>query len=245
MKVEILAFKFDPRTKVIFFTALFSLAFICKDIWTLLVIILVVVFIALKSRERDRVLKGLKVMVPVLIVAFILWTFLHEWSLFYTYEEGAGSFNIGVFMTIRLLLIIITSLTFISVVTPGEMIKALESFKLPYKLVFVLGLTLRHVSTISDEYLAIKEAQTTRGLELDKGFLVKRIKNYNPVLIPLLIRSMESAEKLVLAMELKSFSFKKRSRYLRIKMSSIDYISITLVLVIVIIAVLHYVIGVM
>jgi len=76
-------------------------------------------------------------------------------------------------------------------------------------MVFTLGLTLRHISTFSEEYVVIKEAQTSRGLELDKGLLIKRVKNYVHLLVPLLIRSIENAEKLSLAMDLKLFTFDK------------------------------------
>lgn len=241
MKKEVV--KMDPRTKVLFFAALFTLAFVCRDLWVLLIMILVVITVALSSRERMAVLRGLKIMVPVLLVAFVLWTFLYRWSLFHSYGEGLSDFQVGLFMTIRLLLIIVTSLTFVSLVTPGEMIKALESFRLPYKLVFVLGLTLRHVSTMTDEYMAIKEAQTSRGLELDKGFLIKRIRNYIPVLVPLLIRSIENAEKLVLAMELKSLSFERR-RYTKGRMSKTDYAIVISLSMAVSLSILHYIMRV-
>lgn len=149
--------------------------------------------------------------------------------------NGGISVLTGAFMTFRLLLIVILSLAFVSFITPVELVNALSSFRLPYKLVFTLGLSLRHISTISDEYVAIKEGQTSRGLELDKGFLVSRIKNYNSVVLPLLVRSIENAEKLVLAMELKSFSLNNRRRYSVGKLKSIDYLVITSMAIILII----------
>ncbi len=177
------------------------------------------------SPERGKIFGRLKVMAPVFVVAFILWTFLNQFSIFHTYDGGVNVLT-GAFMTLRLLLIVILSLAFVSFVTPVELVNALSSFRLPYKLVFTLGLSLRHISTISDEYIAIKEGQTSRGLELDKGFLVNRIKNYSSVVLPLLVRSIENAEKLVLAMELKSFSLNNRRRYSIGKLESIDYLAI-------------------
>jgi energy-coupling factor transport system permease protein len=98
-------------------------------------------------------------------------------------------------------------------------------------MVFTLGLTLRHISTFSDEYITIKEAQTSRGLELDKGFLIKRIRNYIPVLIPLLIRSIENAERLSLAMDLKLFSFDKKPSGIGMVLDKYNKLMLTLFLV--------------
>jgi len=46
----------------------------------------------------------------------------------------------------------------------------------------------------------VVDAQRSRGLELDKGNLLKRVRNYIPILIPLLLiairRSLELAEAL-------------------------------------------------
>ncbi|MCX8188592.1 MAG: energy-coupling factor transporter transmembrane protein EcfT [Nitrososphaeria archaeon] len=216
--------KFDPRTKIIFFTSAFTLAFLFTEIIELIILASITLVLSFFSVERNKIFGRLKIMAPVFLVAFVLWTFLNQYSLFHVYD-GVNVMT-GVFMTLRLFLIVVLSLAFVSFVTPVELVNALASFRLPYKLVFTLGLSLRHISTVSDEYIAIKEGQTSRGLELDKGFLVRRIKNYNSVVMPLLIRSIENAEKLVLAMELKSFSLNGRRRYSVGKLNSLDYVVI-------------------
>ncbi|MEM2660462.1 MAG: energy-coupling factor transporter transmembrane component T [Nitrososphaeria archaeon] len=216
---------FDPRTKVVFFTLAFVLAFLSTEIIELILLSSVVLVLSIFSVERDKIFGRLKIMAPVFIVAFILWTFLNQYSIFHAYDGGVNIMT-GAFMTLRLFLIVVLSLAFVSFVTPIELVNALSSFKLPYKLVFTLGLSLRHISTISDEYIAIKEGQSSRGLELDKGFLIKRIRNYISVVMPLLIRSIENAEKLVLAMELKSFSLNNRRRYSVGKLNNLDYVVI-------------------
>ncbi len=213
--------RFDPRTKVVFFVSAFTLAFLFTEIIELILLTSIMLVLSIFSVERDKIFGRLKIMAPVFVVAFFLWTFLNQYSLFHVY--GGVNVMTGAFMTLRLFLIVVLSLAFVSFVTPVELVNALASFRLPYKLVFTLGLSLRHISTISDEYIAIKEGQASRGLELDKGFLVRRIKNYASVVMPLLIRSIENAEKLVLAMELKSFSLSGRRRYSVGKLGRVDY----------------------
>ena len=203
--------KINPLTKVILYIILFVLIFLSRNTIQLIIITICIVSLIIISREsRKYILKSILYMGPMFILAFVLWSIFYNFSLFHRYSEGNYMFSIGFFMTLRLFLIVSTSLLFVTTVSPRDLITALRYFKLPYKIIFTLSLTLRHISTFSEEYMIIKEAQTSRGLELDKGFLIKRIRNYVPVLIPLLVRSIENAEKLSLAMNLKLFSFNKR-----------------------------------
>jgi len=231
--------KVDPRTKILFFVVFFLLSFISTDIPLMLLLSLSLLFLAYVERKLWKVLSGLKIMLPLIIVAFILWSFFYSFSLFY-HSTTTENFQFGLFMSLRLFLIILISLTFVSTITPREIVSSLESFGVPYKVAFVLGLSIRHISTVSDDYISIKEAQASRGLELEKGFLIRRIKNHIPLLIPLLIRSIEKAENLVLAMELKSFSFQRRT-YKKNKMSYLDYFFSVILLSLAIISILHYV----
>jgi len=169
-------------------------------------------------------------MSPMFILAFILWSIFYNLSLFHRFYGESFMFNIGLYMTLRLFLIVSTSLLFVSTVSPRDVIVSLRYLKLPYKMVFTLGLTLRHISTFSEEYVIIKEAQTSRGLELDKGLLIKRVKNYVHLLVPLLIRSIENAEKLSLAMDLKLFTFNKSSISVDIAFNKYDKLMLLLLL---------------
>ena len=235
----------DPRVKVMAFAASMAVIFLCRDVYALAAVLAASVAVAVVSQERVRIFKGLKVMGPAVAVALVLWSTLYRFSLFYRYGGTGFNIYIGAFMGFRFLVIIMVSLTFIYTVTPRELVAALSSMGLPYRASLILGLSLRHVLTTSDEYRAIKEAQASRGLELDKGSLVTRIKNYIPVVLPLLVRSVENAERLVLAMELRFFTLKgKRTRFFRPRMTGIDYVIACLLAAAVVLAVLHYVFGV-
>ena len=232
----------DPRVKVAAFAASMAVVFLCHDIYVLAAVFATSLVVAVLSQERARIFKGLKVMLPALVVALILWSTLYRFSLFYKYGGTGFNIYVGAFMAFRFLVIITVSLTFIYTTTPRELVAALSSMGLPYRVSLILGLSLRHVHTTSDEYRAIKEAQTSRGLELDRGLLITRIKNYIPVVLPLLVRSIENAERLVLAMELRFFSFKgKRTKFFRPKMSGVDYAILAALAAAVALTVLHYV----
>lgn len=211
----------DPRVKLTTFFLLFIFSFFLSSIPSAFVLITLCLAISALGGAIKKVVKKLVIFIPMLAVAFLLWTFFSSFSLFYVKSENVNVLN-GAFMSIRLLLFLTISMTFIFTTTPEEMIKGLDALHFPKSLVFLFGLSLREVDVVSREFISIKEAQASRGLELDKGSLIKRIRNHIPILIPLLVRSVEGAEKLALAMELKAFNLSSNRRPSTLKLSRAD-----------------------
>jgi len=191
----------DPRVKLFLFAAWFSSAFLCKSIYSLISLLVSSMIILALTGSLASVLSRLRNFIPIILLAFPLWTFLNKWSLFHA--STGFDLSLGLFMTIRLLLIIMISMTFLISVKPTEIVRALNSLRVPPVVTAVLALALRTLYIIAEDYKSIKEAHTSRGLELDKGSLIKRVKSHIPLLLPLLIRSIDSAEKMVLALELR------------------------------------------
>ncbi|TDA39080.1 MAG: energy-coupling factor transporter transmembrane protein EcfT [Thermoproteota archaeon] len=193
--------RLDPRTKLFLFATWFSAVFLCRDIYTLAILFALSMLTLLLSGSFTSVFSRLKHFIPIILLAWPLWTFLNRWSIFHA-SIGFDPF-LGLFMTIRLLLIIVLSMAFLTLVKPTEIVKALSSLKIPSVVTAVFALALRTLYIVEENYKSIKEAHISRGLELDKGSLIKRIRAHIPLLIPLIIRSIDSAEKMVLALELR------------------------------------------
>lgn len=222
----------DPRARLVLVASLITLAFLATSLTALLPLLLASLTLAALGGVGRRVLAMSKVLVPMVLVAFVLWTYLQSYSLFY---RGEGvSLEFGAFMALRLIVLLLVPMVFAMTTTPSELVYALESLKLPRSLVFLFGLSLRHTATMADEYRAIKEAQLSRGLALDRGFLLKRIRNYVPVLIPLIVRSVEMADKVALAMEFKLYGFAdRRTRFFARKLGVVDLAVMALSLILV------------
>ncbi len=225
----------DPRTKIILFITWFSLPFFCKDVYSLLAILISTILVLILLRSATLVFRKMRIMLPLILLAWPLWTFLNQWSLFYTSSRGIDFF-FGLFMMLRLLLIIIISTAFIVLVKPTEIIRSVNSLKLPSSLGVITALAFRNLYITAEDYKSIKEAHTSRGLELDKGSLVRRIKNYIPLLIPLIIKSIDNAEKLVLALELRPNIMTRR----KIKPLKLYDILIMVGCILIIISVIYY-----
>jgi energy-coupling factor transport system permease protein len=71
----------------------------------------------------------------------------------------------------------------------------------------------------------VVDAQRSRGLELDKGNFIKRIKNYIPILIPLIISAIRRSVELAEALESRAFgATEERTSIVTLTMRLPDYL---------------------
>jgi energy-coupling factor transport system permease protein len=78
----------------------------------------------------------------------------------------------------------------------------------------------------------VVDAQRSRGLELDKGNFMKRIRNYIPILIPLIISAIRRSVELAEALEARGFgATEKRTSLVTLKMRLADYVVVMLTLI--------------
>ncbi len=96
-------------------------------------------------------------------------------------------------------------MTFFITTSPDKLSLSLEKARIPYEFNFAFITAIRFVPVLADEAQTIMDAQRSRGLELDKGNFVTRIKNYIPILLPLIINSIRRSLELAEAMESRAF----------------------------------------
>jgi energy-coupling factor transport system permease protein len=77
---------------------------------------------------------------------------------------------------------------------------------------------------LAEEAQTIMDAQKARGLELEKGGFLKRIRNYVPVLIPLIVSAIRRSLELAEAMESRAWgATKKRTNLYALKLHRGDF----------------------
>jgi len=111
--------------------------------------------------------------------------------------------------------------------SPDDLSLALQQSHIPYEFCFAFTTAIRFVPVLATEAQTIMDAQKSRGLELEKGNFLKRIRNFIPILIPLIVGAIRRSLELAEAMESRAFGAKKErtSLYvLRIKKS--DWVAI-------------------
>ena len=104
---------------------------------------------------------------------------------------------------------------------------ALEQAHVPYSISFTFTTAVRLVPTMAVDAQTVVDAQRSRGLELDKGNFMKRVRNYIPILIPLIISAIRRSVELAEALESRAFgATEHRTAIVTLKMKSMDYFTV-------------------
>ena len=109
---------------------------------------------------------------------------------------------------------------------------------MPYEFCFAFTTAVRFVPVLADEAQTIMDAQKARGLELERGNFIKRIKNYIPLLIPLIVNAIRRSLELAEAMESRAWgATEKRTNLYVLTLKNSDYILVVLSVLMLILAV--------
>jgi energy-coupling factor transport system permease protein len=156
------------------------------------------------------------------------------WTCFYDRERlpaptWAG-FLYGLSTAMRLDTFLAAGILFLTITRVEEVAYALGYLRVPYKVGFTLTLSFRLVPVFFDAALAVLQAQRCRGLELSRGGLVRRLRRFVPVLVPVLIGALRRADRMAMALELRGFnSGRPRTTFLRARAGAADAVAGTLV----------------
>jgi len=138
----------------------------------------------------------------------------------------------GAVMALKLLVIISVFTLLNQAVHPDDIMAAMLKLKFPYKSVLVTTLTTRFVPCLIDDVSRISDGYRARGLQLDEGNFIRRLRNRGAITIPLLCNSLDRASQVAEAMEARGFgSGRKRSRYKNLSVTLPDALAITAALI--------------
>ena len=122
--------------------------------------------------------------------------------------------------------------------SPDRLGLALEQTHVPYEFCFAFTTAVRFVPVLAEEAQIIMDAQKARGLELEKGNFLKRIRNYIPILIPLIVGAIRRSLELAEAMESRGWgATEDRTNLYLLKMHRGDFILIFLTVLVLAVAV--------
>jgi len=188
--------KMDPRAKFIYVCVLFCVAVMFSQLIPLLILFIVqtpLIFIARVQKEWLRSMKGSAMFAIVIFLMNILSLYFYG-----SYESLSVIVERALALTLRFMVLIESFSVFFLTTSPDLLGLALEQSRVPYELCFAFTTAVRFVPVLAEEAQTIMDAQKARGLELEGGNFVKKIRNYIPILIPLIVnairRSLELAE---------------------------------------------------
>ncbi len=214
----------DPRTKFLISCVVFALALLFTELYMLLIVFLAqlpLIFSARVQREWSRSLRGglyltLIIFLTNLAVRYFSGGFQLVADLVYS---ATLAFRFVVLMSSFSIFFLTTS--------PDDLSLALEQSHIPYEFCFAFTTAVRFVPVLANEAQTIMDAQKSRGLELEKGKFLKRIRNYIPILIPLIVGAIRRSLELAEAMESRAFgASEKRTNLYLLKIKTGDAIAI-------------------
>jgi energy-coupling factor transport system permease protein len=131
--------------------------------------------------------------------------------------------------SLRFIAIIFASSVFFLTLSPDDIEYILRSLHFPRDLIFAFVTAVRFVPVMMLDMQQIMDAQKARGLELDKGSILKRIKNLIPILIPLVISAIIRSEEMAEAMETRAYGCcRNPESYIKYTFSKKDFVSLIL-----------------
>ena len=226
----------DPRVKFIYVCAVFVAAIIFGEILPLLALFLLQVPFVLLARVQKEWLRSLRG--ALLLATFIFFTNFIFSFINAGYVIQADKVEIAAAMTLRFIVLVESFSVFFLTTSPDLLGLALEQTHVPYEFSFAFTTAVRFVPVLAEEAQTIMDAQKARGLELEKGNFMKRIRNYVPVLIPLIVSAIRRSLELAEAMESRAWgAAKKRTNLYGLKLHRGDFALLALTIGVLVLAV--------
>jgi energy-coupling factor transport system permease protein len=204
---------------MVFFTA----SIIYLELIPLTIIFIVQVPVIIYAKVFNEWLQSIK---GSGFIAFII--FVSNLLSFYYFQGRDLSWDLiqySLALTLRFIVLITSFSIFFLTTSPDKLSLALEKARIPYEFNFAFITAIRFVPVLADEAQTIMDAQKSRGLELDKGNFITRIRNYIPILLPLIINSIRRSLELAEAMESRAFgSTENRTNLYDLEMKKSDWI---------------------
>ena len=220
----------DPRVKFLMTLAFFLISVLFTQLVPLLAIFVLqipLVLIAKIGREWAKSLKGGLFLATIIFVTNLLSIYFFKGGTLTT-----ENVEYALSLTVRFLALITSFSIFFLTTSPDKLSLALEKARIPFEFNFAFITAIRFVPVLADEAQSIMDAQRSRGLELDKGNFLKRIRNYIPVLLPLIINSIRRSLELAEAMESRAFGASSdRTNLFELKMNRNDFAILALSLI--------------
>ena len=157
---------------------------------------------------------------------------LLEWGFLEVHEGGLVR---GLFLALRILLLVSTAALLTATTAPVELADGIEDLLSPLKrlrfpaheLAMMITIALRFIPTLHEEAQKITRAQAARGADFSEGGPIRRARAMLPVLVPLTIGAFRRADELAEAMESRGYrGGEGRTRYRELRFRARDALAL-------------------
>lgn len=216
--------KLDPRVKLFGTLVFVVMVFVINNIigYGLITLFLGIV-IKMSKVPFKKMMKGIRGIIFIMLLSVVFNVFLTpgdvviHFLIFTITKQGIIK---GIYMAIRLVLLVVGTSVMTLTTTPNDLADGLEKsfgilnvIKFPvHEIAMVMSLALRFIPTLMEETDKITKAQKARGASFDTGNILQRAKSLIPILIPLFVSSIRRAADLATAMEARCYHGGERTK---------------------------------
>lgn len=230
--------RLDPRTKITTFLLTFVAILLFENpLWMLPVAFLVILQVVISGTARN-LLRIRYVLIVLTISGMVLWNIFAKGvtPLFWVFTQEAFLFAVA--RTMLMILMICTGMILISTTRNEELVMGMIRMGMPYRVGFAISTSLRLVPTIASSTVTISQAQRSRGLDLDSGNIIERVRKFLPLLVPVFISTIRSTNIFGMALESKGFGAREnRTFYQKLQMGTADYAVLAFAVIFVIVSI--------
>lgn len=217
--------RLDPRAKLIALIGLLLLDVATEQPW-IPGGALLVVLAATHAAGVWRSLRKLRTLLFIIsIVSFLSWALFARGTTHVLGPVTIESMLYGLGSALKLASTIAGSMVFLATTKNEEFATGLIRMGVSYNVAFAFSMALRLVPTFVGTGATIVQAQKSRGLDVESGGLVARMRKYLPLVVPIFAGAIRSTNHLAAALESKGFGARKqRSYYLALRLRAADWV---------------------
>lgn len=240
--------RLDPRLKIVSLIFIMVSIFLSFASWSLTLfmsvvsMIFILILMIISKVSFVDLLKQLIMMWIMIILLTCINIFFPSNECVHplvTFSNGFTIYYESIFQSLKIIvrLILMLALTIILTATskPLDLTFALEWYMSPLKVIkfpaheiaMTISIALRFIPTLLDETSRIMKAQSSRGVDFERGGLITKIKGLTSLIIPLFVSAFQRSEELADAMEVRGYNPRgKRTRYKEMHWATRDTLSL-------------------
>jgi energy-coupling factor transport system permease protein len=199
--------RLDPRVKIVLLLAGTVVLLTFQNLFVCLVWVLANHALFVSARAPAGRLRAMwALMLPVSLLVAATWPLVYQeggavWLEFWRIRITSLSVAHGVALALRLNAL--AQIYFLLLFTTDQMslVRGLVRLGAPFEWGLTLAIALRYIPAFFGTFQLISDAQQARGLRLDRGGWLKRLRAYLPILVAMIIAALRTMDNLSRALE--------------------------------------------
>jgi len=221
--------RLDPRTKLFLLLGSFVAAVLFFRPAPLLALMGVLLLYGAMGRALGNLRRIWFLLLSIATISVLTWSLFTRGVTPLVWRVTWEGLAYGIGAAVKIDSMIISGLIFLSTTKTEEIVLGLIRLRVPYQAAFAFSLAIRMVPTIIGTAVTVTEAQRSRGLDLESGGPLTRLRNHIPLLVPIFLHTLRNTDQLAKALESRGFgAHRERSYYLEIGFHAADVLALTL-----------------